>query len=201
MTPRQARFVDEFLRDLNATQAAVRAGYSERTANEQAAQLLKRPEIAAAIDAAIDKRSEETQIDAAWVLSRLVEEAEADLADLYDDDGNLLPIESWPLIWRQGLVQGIEVEELFEGKGEEREHIGRVRKIKLDSRIKRVELIGKHVRVNAFQENVRMAGLDGLGDRLQRALERHRNRITDAGQNGPIIDGISERLEPKAMRR
>jgi phage terminase small subunit len=173
LTPKQARFVEEYLIDLNATQAAIRAGYSAKTANEIGAENLAKPSIKAAIDAAMAERSQQTKIDAQWVLKRLAAEAEADIADLYDDDGNLLPVAEWPLIWRQGLVQGIEVEELFEGRGADRVHIGRLRKIKLDSRVKRIELIGKHIGVNAFQENVHHTGLDALGDRLERALKRN----------------------------
>jgi phage terminase small subunit len=169
MTAKQAAFVREYLIDLNATQAAIRAGYSAKTANVQAVEIMATPRVKAAIDAAIANRSQETKIDAAWVLKRLAMEAEADIADLYGDDGQLLPVKKWPLIWRQGLVQGIEVEELFEGKGEDREQIGVLRKIKLDSRIKRIELVGKHVGVNAFQDQVKIAGVDELADRIARA--------------------------------
>ncbi len=173
MTPKQRKFIDEYLIDLNATQAAIRAGYSVKNANDQAAQLMAKPKIIAAIDAAIAKRSEQTRIDANWVLKRLVQECEADLADLFDVNGNVRPVDDWPMIFRQGLVQGMEVEDLFEGRGADRVHIGRLRKIKLDSRIKRVELIGKHIGVNAFQETVQYTGLDALGDRLERALKRN----------------------------
>ncbi len=188
MTPKQARFVDQYLIDLNATQAAIRAGYSERTANEQGAQLLKKPEIMAAIDAGKVERSEEANIDALWVLQRLVAEAEADLADLYDDSGNLRPIDDWPRIWRQGLVQGVEIESIkIDGV-----EIGTVKKIKLDSRIKRVEMIGRHVRVNAFREKVHHTGLDGLGERLERA----RARLGDLS-----INGSTERIEKATHAR
>lgn len=172
LTPKQSRFVDEYLIDLNATQAAIRAGYSVKSAGDQAAQLLGKTHIQAAIDTARSNRSQETKIDAAWVLTRLAAEATADIADLYDDDGELLPVKRWPLIWRQGLVQGIEVEELFDGAGKDRERIGTVRKVKLDNRIRRLELIGKHIGVNAFQEVVQHKGLDGLADRMARAAKR-----------------------------
>lgn len=168
MTPKQARFVEEYLQDLNATQAAMRAGYSRRSANEQGAQLLKRPQIAAAIEARKAARSERTQIDADWVLKRLVEEAEADVADLYDDAGNLLPVEDWPLIWRQGLVAGIDTE-VIRADGVE---IGTVQKVRLSDRVRRLEMIGKHVGVKAFEDQVTVHASVDLAARLQRATIR-----------------------------
>ena len=62
LTPKQARFVEEYLIDLNATQAAVRAGYSKRTAGQIGEQNLKKLEIAEAISAAMQARSERTEI-------------------------------------------------------------------------------------------------------------------------------------------
>jgi phage terminase small subunit len=172
LTPRQLRFVQEYLLDLNATKAAIRAGYSGRTANEQGSQLLGHPGIRAAIDAAKIERSERLQVDADWMLRRLVEEAEADLADLYDAKNNLKPIEEWPPIWRQGLVAGVDVEALFEGSGEDRRQIGFTKRLKLSDRVRRLELIGKHVRVNAFQEQVAVSSVEGLADRITRAKQR-----------------------------
>lgn len=172
LTPKQAAFAREYLIDLNATQAAIRAGYSKRSAQEQGSQLLSHPGVMAAIDAAKLQRSERTEIDADWMLRRLVEEAEADLADLYDDNNDLKPIDEWPEIWRQGLVAGVEVDALFEGSGEERRQVGHVKKIKLSDRLRRLELIGKHVRVNAFQEMVAVNGVEQLADRISRAKGR-----------------------------
>lgn len=172
LTAKQQRFVLEFLLDLNATQAAIRAGYSRETADKQGPRLLSHPEIKAAIEAAKIERSERTEIDADWMLRRLVEEAEADLADLYDANNDLKPIDEWPEIWRQGLVAGVEVDALFEGSGEERRQVGYVKKIKLSDRLRRLELIGKHVRVNAFQEQVTVSGVEALADRIARAKGR-----------------------------
>lgn len=136
---------------------------------------MRNPEVAAEIARRQEERSAQTKIDAAWLLKRLADEATADIADIYDEDGQLLPVKQWPLIWRQGLVQGIEVEELFEGRGEDREHIGRVRKVRLDNRVKRLELIGKHIGVKAFEDQVNITGLDALADRLARAKSRKRD--------------------------
>ena len=68
MTPKQQRFVDEYLIDLNATQAAIRAGYSEKTARQVGAENLSKPDIAAAIEAQAQARSQRTKIDADMVL-------------------------------------------------------------------------------------------------------------------------------------
>lgn len=169
---KQRLFVDEYLKDLNATQAAIRAGYSENTASEQGSRLLGNVKVAAAIEEAKASRSERTKIDADWLLKRLADEAVADVADLYDENGGLKPVDEWPLIWRQGLVSGIEVEEIFEGRGEDREHVGRVRKLKLSDRIKRLELIGKHIDVQAFREKVEIEISDTVAERLARAKAR-----------------------------
>lgn len=76
MTPKQAAFVREYLVDLNGTQAAIRAGYSPRTANEQAARLLANASVAAAVQEAMDKRAERTELTADYVLFGIREVAE-----------------------------------------------------------------------------------------------------------------------------
>jgi len=167
LTAKQQRFVDEYLIDLNATQAAIRAGYSAATAGQGGDQLLKNIEVAKAISERQVKRSTETQIDAAWVLTRLAAEATADIADIYGEDGQLLPVKQWPLIWRQGLVVGVETEELsVEGVA-----MGIVRKIKQSDRVKRLELIGRHVNVQAFKEQLEVTVTDRAA-MLQRARQR-----------------------------
>lgn len=169
LNDKQRLFVSEYMIDLNATQAAIRAGYSEKTAHSQGPRLLDDVGVKAAIEELRAKRSEKTQIDAEWVLRRLAAEAEADIADLYNEAGGLKPVHEWPLIWRQGLVAGVDIEQI---KGPDGSTAGEVAKIKLSDRVRRLELIGKHVRVNAFQEVVQHKGLEGLADRLARASKR-----------------------------
>mgnify|MGYP002712675463 CR=1 FL=1 len=164
LTPKQRRFVDEYLMDLNATQAAIRAGYSEATAHVQGPRLLDNVAVREFLSASGQKRSERTQIDAAWMLKRLAEEAEADVADLYDEDGKLKPVKDWPKIWRQGLVAGLKTQVSEDGVA--------IIDVKLSDRIRRLELIGKHVAVNAFQDVVQHKGLEGLAARLDRAKKR-----------------------------
>jgi len=176
LTAKEARFVDEYLVDLNATNAAIRAGYKKHTARQAGSRLLSNVDIQEAIERGKLERSERTKVDADWVLTRLAHEADADMADLYGDNGDLLPVEEWPLIWRQGLVAGVEIEALYEGEGEDRIQIGHVKKLKLVDRTRRLELIGKHVKVNAFQETVELKGLNALADRMERAHKRAANQ-------------------------
>ena len=75
MTPRKQRFVDEYLVDLNATQAAIRAGYSARTAEQQGPRLLGNVEIAQAVQAAQQARSHRVLINQDDVLRGLRREA------------------------------------------------------------------------------------------------------------------------------
>lgn len=158
---RHQRFIAEMLIDNNATQAYIRAGYSPKHADVNAAILMARPDIQEALAQARAERAKRLQIDADWVLKRLHGDATADLAELYADDGSIKPIKEWPMVFRTGLVAGIEVAELFDGTGDSRKVVGHVRKLKLIDRTKTVELIGKHVDVGAFKERVELTGKDG----------------------------------------
>lgn len=82
LTPKQARFVEEYLIDLNATQAAVRTGYSAKTAYSQGQRLLKVVEVATAIEVAQAERAERTKITADQVLAELVKVGFANLSDV-----------------------------------------------------------------------------------------------------------------------
>jgi phage terminase small subunit len=159
LTPKQQRFVEEYLLDLNATQAAIRAGYSAKTAGAVGHENLRKPEIADAIAGAQTERAARTRVDADWVLTRLAMEAEADLADLYDENGHLRPVHDWPLIWRKGLVAGIETLREKIGEDEDGEpEFATVQKVKLSDRVKRLELIGRHVNVQAFKDKIEQSG-------------------------------------------
>jgi phage terminase small subunit len=191
LTPKQQRFVEEYLLDMNATQAAIRAGYSRKTANEQGAQLLAKPGVMAAVNAAKINRADKLEVDAEFVLQRLVEEANADLADLYTAAGDLKPVDEWPEVWRRGLVAGVEIEALYEGTGKHRTHIGYAKKIRLSDRVRRLELIGKHIGVQAFKVQVEVGGFDGLADRLERL--KHIQDLEQKEQDAKVRD-LEDRL-------
>ena len=153
LTPKQRAFVDEYLVDLNATQAARRAGYkgNDNTLSSVGNENLNKPAIAAAVKAALDARSKRIQVDADWVLKHLSEIAKADIADIMADDGGFKPLSEWPQIWRQ-MVSGLDISEIWDGPRGQRNIIGQLKKLKTVSRERIIEMVGKHVDVNAFQE-------------------------------------------------
>ena len=76
LTPKQQRFVEEYLIDLNATQAAIRAGYSEKTARDIGCENLAKPNIAKAIAEAQEKLSNKAQVTVEMVVNGLLKEAQ-----------------------------------------------------------------------------------------------------------------------------
>lgn len=159
LTAKQQRFVAEYLVDLNATQAAIRAGYSEKSADKIGSQLLGKTGVAAGISAAKEARSKRTGIDADWVLRRLAQDATADLADLYTESGELKPVKEWPMAWRTGLVAGVETaRERDDADDEGNPNWITVRKVKLMDRARLLEMIGKHIEVGAFKDKVEHSG-------------------------------------------
>lgn len=173
LTAKQQRFVAEYLVDLNATQAAVRAGYSAKGAKDQAWQNMQNPEITAAIKAAMEARNKRTQVDADYVLHRLTEIDQMDVLDILDDDMSVKPLSQWPKVWRQYLA-GFDLAEMFEGQGKDRSMVGILKKLKWPDKVRNLELLGKHVNVNAFRDQVAVDVSLTLSERMAKASERAR---------------------------
>nr|WP_279077328.1 terminase small subunit [Hafnia alvei] len=162
LTDKQELFAREFIKDLNATQAAIRAGYSEKTARTIGSQNLTKLDIADRIAELKADRNEEVRVDAAYVLKRLVEIDQMDVLDIMTDDMSIKPVSEWPLSWRRYL-SGFDLADMFEGRGEDREMVGILKKIKWPDKVKNLELLGKHITVQAFKDNVKneLVGKDG----------------------------------------
>lgn len=148
LTDKQELFAREYLKDLNATQAAIRAGYSEKTANEQGAQNLAKLSVANRISGLKAVRNQEIGIDASYVLRRLVEIDQMDVLDILLANGELKPIKDWPKVWRTTL-SGMDVTEMAGDAA------GLLKKIKWPDKVKNLELLGKHVSVQAFKEQTK----------------------------------------------
>lgn len=91
LTPKQQRFVEEYLIDLNATQAAIRAGYSEKTAAVIGAENLIKPNIAKAIQEAQEKLSNKAQVTIEMVVQGLLNEAK----DLSEGSTQSARVSAW----------------------------------------------------------------------------------------------------------
>jgi phage terminase small subunit len=170
LTPQQQRFCAEYLLDLSPQRAAIRAGYSAKTAHSQGSQVLSLPKVQTRIAELQAERLRRNAIDADFVLRRLVEEVNADAGDLYDDNGRLLPVKQWPEVLRRGLVSSIRTTTLY-GRGAMRdEEIGETTEVVLVDRVRRLELLGKHVRINAFSDKVTV-GVDSPLQQLFRQIQ------------------------------
>jgi phage terminase small subunit len=127
LTPKQALFVQEYLVDLNATQAAIRAGYSAKTARAVGHENLKKPDIAEAIAEAQAERAEKVKIDAEYVLRQAVKLHERCMQEIE------------PFTDRKG-------DQIYDEKGNP------LFVFNANGAAKALELVGKHVAVAAFKE-------------------------------------------------
>lgn len=130
MTPKQAAFVAEYLVDMNATQAAIRAGYSRKTADAIGKENLRKPPIRAAIDAAMAKHADRLEITAERIQQERARLAFLDPRKLFDAQGAPIPIQDLDEDTAAAIV-GVEVLEQYEGSGEDRRFVGYVKKYRL----------------------------------------------------------------------
>lgn len=156
---KQKRFVAEYLKDLNATQAAIRAGYSPRTARAQASQLLTKPNIAAAVEAGAKRVTDKAEIDATEVLREMKRLAMVDVGLAFDDSGFMLPLKDIPEDIRRAIV-GLEVSEIFAGDGDQKSIIGHLKKVKFADKKGALDSLMKHLGI-AGADKLEHAGKDG----------------------------------------
>jgi phage terminase small subunit len=140
LKPMQLRFAAEYGIDLNATQAAIRAGYSARTAKSQGQRLLTNAHIAKAIADAQNARAARTEITADRVLKELARIAFFDIGKAFTPDGALKPLDEMDEDTRRALA-GLEVVSLTE----DGEHIGTLKKVKIADKLAALEKIGRHL--------------------------------------------------------
>lgn len=135
LTDKQTAFVREYLVDLNATQAAIRAGYSERTASRIGPQLLGKTCVREAIEKAQAKRARRVEVTQDYVLSNLVEVVERTMqrAPVLDRKGEQVTDEEGRAVWT------------FDAKGANRA----------------LELLGKHLGIFTDKIRAEVSGPDG----------------------------------------
>jgi len=170
LTPKRQRFVNEYLKDLNATQAAIRAGYSEKTAHVQGPRLLGNVSIKAAVDAAIARRNKRLEVSQDKVIRELAKIALADIKHYLsyrtektqvgvDEEGNpvfdyrpvieLVPSEN---------VDGTIIQEVsLSQKG--------IFTFRLQDKLKALELLARHL--GMLNDRVQLAGSVNLNNPLE----------------------------------
>jgi phage terminase small subunit len=137
LTEKQQRFVDEYLIDLNATQAAIRAGYSVKTANEQGSQNLAKLSIQQAIAKQMAERSKRTGINQDRVVLELAKIALVKMTDIVDSQGRIKSDASPDDL---ACIESVKYKESESDTGSSVE-----REVKIASKLKALELLGKHL--------------------------------------------------------
>lgn len=164
LTVPEQQFVMRYMDTLNAEESAREAGFDPK----QGKIMLRKGRIKSVVERLRARNAEAVGLNAQWVLQRLYSSVTADLADLFEPQGALKPVDRWPEIWRQGLVAGFESEEITDQDGVV---TGVMRKVKLADRTKLLEMLGKHIKIKAFQENVAIVGVSELAERMNRAAK------------------------------
>lgn len=141
LTPKQKRFVAEYLVDLNATAAARRAGYSAKTADRIGPELLGKTCVSEAIQQAIREREKRTEITQDMVLREIAKLAFFDIRKMFDKDGKPLDIPKLDADTAAALV-GLDVQDVADNDGD---YVGFVKKYKMADKLKALELLGKHL--------------------------------------------------------
>lgn len=155
----------------NQSQAAIDAGFSPNTAHVKASVMMRDERIQKRIAELMEERNKRNRVSADYVIMRLVEIDQMDVIDILNDDMSIKPVSEWPKVWRQYLT-GFELADMFEGRGDEKELVGILKKIKWPDKVKNLELIGKHVDVNAFKERLEVSGTVTIADRMAAARRR-----------------------------
>lgn len=150
---KQQLFVDEYLIDLNATQAAIRAGYSTKTAGSQAFDLLKKPEIQKAIEKARQKTANKLEITRERVLEEYAKLAFLDPRKFYNEDGTLKKVPDMDADTAAAL-QGFEVDEIK--MGDDSPAIGVTQKLKWHDKKAALDSIARMMGWN--QDKVKLQG-------------------------------------------
>lgn len=129
LTDKQKRFCDEYLIDLNATQAAIRAGYSKHTANEQGARLLAKASVSAYIEERKGEIKQKLNLNQEWVIEKLIQCVSKSMQEE--------EVQKWDYESKQLAGTG---EYVYDSKGA----------------TKALELLGKHL--GMFKDNLNITG-------------------------------------------
>lgn len=156
LTDKQQRFVDEYLIDLNATQAAIRAGYSAKYADREGYKLVENSRVSEAISKKMAARSRRTGVNQDRVVIELAKIAFAKMTDIVDSKGR---------IKEDASPDDLACIESIKYKESDNEYGGSVeREVKIASKLKALELLGKHLGMWSDKFNVTVEKSEKLDD-------------------------------------
>lgn len=156
LTDKQQCFVDEYLIDLNATQAAIRAGYSAKTADQQGSRMLTNVKVKQAVAEKQAQRSKRTGVNQDRVVLELAKVAFAKMTDIVDSKGR---------IKEDASPDDLACIESIKYKESDNEYGGSVeREVKIASKLKALELLGKHLGMWSDKFNVTVEKSEKLDD-------------------------------------
>lgn len=127
-------------------------------------------------DVIAEKADRHFHVNAETVLARLQEIDNLDVADIMDDKGQVLPVRKWPRQWRIS-ISGLEVTQLKEGDVD-------VRKLKLPDKLRNLQMLGRHVEVQAFKDRVEHDISQSLAEQIIAARERAREAMKKGDEHG-----------------
>jgi phage terminase small subunit len=145
LSDKQERFCLEYVKDSNGTQSAIRAGYSERTANEQASRMLAKVNIqerVAELQAEIAKRNKISIDECVGLLTSM---ARFDIASMYDEEGGLLSIHDMPPETRLVITELSTFEEFETNLSGQKKKVGETKKLKVSDRRANIIELMKHL--------------------------------------------------------
>ncbi|MEI9544838.1 terminase small subunit [Citrobacter braakii] len=173
LTAMQEAYAQEYTKcPENQTQAAINAGFSPKTAAVKASVMMRDERIQKRIAELMEERNKRLRVSADYVLLRLVEIDQMDVIDILDDEGGLKPISQWPKVWRTS-ISAVDINRIRMAMKDDEEDIeSTLQKIKWPDKVKNLELIGKHVDVNAFKERLEVSGTVTIADRMAKARRR-----------------------------
>jgi phage terminase small subunit len=183
LTARQERFVHEYPKDCNGTQAAIRAGYAEKSAEVQATRLLGDPKILRQLRQVQGRALRRADITADRVLREYAAIGFFDPAEIFDDQGQLLAVREMPAGARQAIA-GIEIEELHDRGGRS---IGRLHKLRFAPKVPALDALAQHLGIlKPLSDEGRS---DWLSD-LRRVLEmwEERRRVEQPVENIEVAE-------------
>lgn len=173
LTPKQQRFVAEYLANgLNATKAAISAGYSKATAKSQGGRLLTNVDIALAVGRKAEKALGKIDFSVDRTLEYVARIAFHDVIDLFEDDGSLKQIKDISPEARS-VIAGLEVSDIWDSaEGEQKSIIGTLKKVKISDRRGALDMLMRYH--SLYRDKVEVSLNSELSEALSRARKRTR---------------------------